>query len=217
MRLQCLAHGTPPLSFQWSRADGTLPGSVASRNELLHFEPAGPEDSGRYRCQVANRVGSAEAFAQVLVQGKQQGSGSAGRGQPASGHLGYKGLPPCPQHHALLSPGLQGPGRLPAPESPITVLSAPPGLGTTSLHWHPQHWPGSSVSHRYPAGPCQAPGTQGRTCTRSSQMPWVCPPQGQGGLGTRLTGTRVNEWQPSPAHRTQYSMATSKPGEGFWA
>ncbi|XP_046324592.1 basement membrane-specific heparan sulfate proteoglycan core protein isoform X2 [Marmota monax] len=69
VRLQCLAHGTPPLSFQWSRADGTLPQSAAARNELLQFEATGPEDSGRYRCQVANRVGSAEAFAQVLVQG----------------------------------------------------------------------------------------------------------------------------------------------------
>uniref|UniRef100_G1TN89 Basement membrane-specific heparan sulfate proteoglycan core protein n=1 Tax=Oryctolagus cuniculus TaxID=9986 RepID=G1TN89_RABIT len=69
VQLQCLAHGTPPLTFQWSRMDGSLPGRAAASKELLHFEPAAPEDSGRYRCQVSNKVGLAEAFAQVLVQG----------------------------------------------------------------------------------------------------------------------------------------------------
>ncbi|XP_039710565.1 basement membrane-specific heparan sulfate proteoglycan core protein isoform X6 [Pteropus medius] len=69
VQLQCLAHGTPPLTFQWSRVGGSLPRRVTARNEMLRFEPVAPEDSGRYRCQVTNRVGSAEAFAQVLVQG----------------------------------------------------------------------------------------------------------------------------------------------------
>nr|XP_045374403.1 basement membrane-specific heparan sulfate proteoglycan core protein [Camelus bactrianus] len=69
VQLQCLAHGTPPLTFQWSRVGGSLPGRATARNELLLFESAAPEDSGRYRCQVTNKVGSAEAFAQVLVQG----------------------------------------------------------------------------------------------------------------------------------------------------
>ncbi|ELW68518.1 Basement membrane-specific heparan sulfate proteoglycan core protein [Tupaia chinensis] len=69
VQLQCLAHGTPPLSFQWSRVGGSLPARAAARNQLLHLEPVTPEDSGHYRCQVTNRVGSAEAFAQVLVQG----------------------------------------------------------------------------------------------------------------------------------------------------
>lgn len=75
VQLQCLAHGTPPLTFQWSRMAGVLPKRAVVRNELLHLEPLGPADSGRYRCQVSNKVGSAEAFALVLVQGKQlQGS-----------------------------------------------------------------------------------------------------------------------------------------------
>uniref|UniRef100_A0A8C7BY28 Basement membrane-specific heparan sulfate proteoglycan core protein n=1 Tax=Neovison vison TaxID=452646 RepID=A0A8C7BY28_NEOVI len=68
LQLQCLAHGTPPLSFQWSRVGGSLPRRVTARNEMLRFEPAAPEDSGRYHCRVTNKVGSAEAFAQVLVQ-----------------------------------------------------------------------------------------------------------------------------------------------------
>uniref|UniRef100_A0A8D1S8S8 Basement membrane-specific heparan sulfate proteoglycan core protein n=1 Tax=Sus scrofa TaxID=9823 RepID=A0A8D1S8S8_PIG len=69
VHLQCLAHGTPPLTFQWSRVGGSLPSRVTARKEMLLFEPAAPEDSGRYRCRVTNKVGSAEAFAQVLVQG----------------------------------------------------------------------------------------------------------------------------------------------------
>ncbi|KAM8788626.1 basement membrane-specific heparan sulfate proteoglycan core protein isoform 1-T1 [Rhynchonycteris naso] len=69
LQLQCLAHGTPPLTFQWSRVGGSLPERVTARNEVLRFEPVAPEDSGRYRCQVTNKVGSAEAFAVVLVQG----------------------------------------------------------------------------------------------------------------------------------------------------
>ncbi|XP_058409147.1 basement membrane-specific heparan sulfate proteoglycan core protein isoform X9 [Diceros bicornis minor] len=69
VQLQCLAHGTPPLTFQWSRVGGSLPGKATARNEMLRFEPAAPEDSGRYRCQVTNKVGSAEAFAHVVVQG----------------------------------------------------------------------------------------------------------------------------------------------------
>lgn len=77
LQLQCLAHGTPPLTFQWSRVGSTLPGRVTVRNELLHFESVAPEDSGRYRCQVTNKVGSAEAFTVVLVQGEQPSSGWA--------------------------------------------------------------------------------------------------------------------------------------------
>lgn len=50
---------------------GVLPEKAVARNQLLHLEPTGPADSGRYRCQVSNKVGSAEAFAQVLVEGKQ--------------------------------------------------------------------------------------------------------------------------------------------------
>uniref|UniRef100_H0W6G2 Basement membrane-specific heparan sulfate proteoglycan core protein n=1 Tax=Cavia porcellus TaxID=10141 RepID=H0W6G2_CAVPO len=69
VQLQCLAHGTHPLTFQWSRVGNSLPQRTTTRNQLLHLEPTGPEDSGRYRCQVTNKVGSAEAFAQVQVQG----------------------------------------------------------------------------------------------------------------------------------------------------
>lgn len=121
VQLQCLAHGTPPLTFQWSRVGGSLPGSVTARNEILHFESAAPEDSGRYRCQVTNKVGLAEAFAVVLVQGEQPSSGWAARVSPPPGplltqrlapgdpYLGHKDLPLL-RHPEILPfpPVLQG-------------------------------------------------------------------------------------------------------------
>lgn len=109
VQLQCLAHGTHPLTFQWSRVDGILPERAVARNELLRLEPTGPADSGRYRCQVSNKVGSAEAFAQVLVQGKQLECQWEARGQlPCRPfldwhvHLGYKGLQLLPIFSVLL-------------------------------------------------------------------------------------------------------------------
>lgn len=61
---------------------GVLPEKAVARNQVLRLEPTVPEDSGRYRCQVSNRVGSAEAFAQVLVQGKEPESWWEARSQP---------------------------------------------------------------------------------------------------------------------------------------
>ncbi|XP_074831677.1 basement membrane-specific heparan sulfate proteoglycan core protein isoform X3 [Carettochelys insculpta] len=73
VQLQCLAHGTPPLRYQWSKANGSLPGHAVLREAVLHIGSAAPEDSGTYRCLVSNRVGSAEAWAQVRVHGLASG------------------------------------------------------------------------------------------------------------------------------------------------
>ncbi|KAJ6656843.1 hypothetical protein lerEdw1_003174 [Lerista edwardsae] len=69
LQLQCLAHGTPPLRFAWTKVNGSLSGRAVVREGILHISPATPRDSGTYRCLVSNRVGSAEALAQVQVQG----------------------------------------------------------------------------------------------------------------------------------------------------
>ncbi|XP_060115564.1 basement membrane-specific heparan sulfate proteoglycan core protein [Heteronotia binoei] len=69
VQFQCLAHGTPPLRYEWSKANGSLPGHAVVREAILHISPARPQDSGTYRCFVSNRVGSAEALAQVRVRG----------------------------------------------------------------------------------------------------------------------------------------------------
>ncbi|XP_066493850.1 basement membrane-specific heparan sulfate proteoglycan core protein isoform X4 [Tiliqua scincoides] len=69
LQLQCLAHGTPPLRYEWTKANGSLSGRAMVREGILHISPTTRRDSGTYRCLVSNRVGSAEALAQVQVQG----------------------------------------------------------------------------------------------------------------------------------------------------
>ncbi|KYO27917.1 basement membrane-specific heparan sulfate proteoglycan core protein [Alligator mississippiensis] len=69
VQLQCLAHGTPPLRYQWDKVNGLLPDHAVLRDSVLRISPAQPEDAGAYRCVVSNRVGSAETIARVSVQG----------------------------------------------------------------------------------------------------------------------------------------------------
>uniref|UniRef100_A0A670K0Z6 Heparan sulfate proteoglycan 2 n=1 Tax=Podarcis muralis TaxID=64176 RepID=A0A670K0Z6_PODMU len=73
VQLQCLAHGTPPLRYEWTKANSSLPGHATVRESVLHISPAAPHDSGAYLCRVSNRVGSAEAVAHVRVQGAAGG------------------------------------------------------------------------------------------------------------------------------------------------
>ncbi|XP_075762396.1 basement membrane-specific heparan sulfate proteoglycan core protein isoform X5 [Pelodiscus sinensis] len=91
VQLQCLAHGTPPLRYQWSKANGSLPERAAQRQATLHISPAAPEDSGTYRCLVSNRVGSAEALAQVRVQGSAPGGPPTVRVSPRTDVKGVGG------------------------------------------------------------------------------------------------------------------------------
>ncbi|XP_031762630.1 basement membrane-specific heparan sulfate proteoglycan core protein isoform X7 [Xenopus tropicalis] len=79
IQIQCLAHGTPPIKFQWSRVDGTLPGQASIQDGVLHIDQASASDSGTYRCVASNKVGSSEAFAQVTVSG-----GGAETGRPTA-------------------------------------------------------------------------------------------------------------------------------------
>ncbi|XP_063001421.1 basement membrane-specific heparan sulfate proteoglycan core protein [Elgaria multicarinata webbii] len=69
VQLQCLAHGTPPLRYEWTKVNGSLPVHTTVRDGVLHISPTTAHDSGTYRCHVSNRVGSAEALARVRVQG----------------------------------------------------------------------------------------------------------------------------------------------------
>ncbi|KAM9115672.1 basement membrane-specific heparan sulfate proteoglycan core protein isoform 4-T4 [Pangshura tecta] len=82
VRLQCLAHGTPPLHYQWSKANGSLSSKAVLRESALHISPTAPEDSGTYRCLVSNRVGSAETFAQVSVLGSAPSASPTARVTP---------------------------------------------------------------------------------------------------------------------------------------
>uniref|UniRef100_A0A674KBM4 Heparan sulfate proteoglycan 2 n=1 Tax=Terrapene triunguis TaxID=2587831 RepID=A0A674KBM4_9SAUR len=91
VQLQCLAHGTPPLHYQWSKANGSLSSNAVLRESALHIRPTVPEDSGTYRCLVSNRVGSAETFAQVSVQGSAPSASPTVRVTPQTDVKGVGG------------------------------------------------------------------------------------------------------------------------------
>ncbi|XP_073512146.1 basement membrane-specific heparan sulfate proteoglycan core protein isoform X5 [Phyllobates terribilis] len=67
IRLQCLAHGTPPLKFQWSKVNGSVPRSAELRDGVLLISRAAAADAGTYRCAVSNKVGESAALTQISV------------------------------------------------------------------------------------------------------------------------------------------------------
>ncbi|XP_075696695.1 basement membrane-specific heparan sulfate proteoglycan core protein [Rhinoderma darwinii] len=67
IRLQCLAHGTPPLKFHWTKVNGSLANSAEVRDGTLHINQAATTDAGTYRCAVSNKVGESVALTQISV------------------------------------------------------------------------------------------------------------------------------------------------------
>uniref|UniRef100_A0AAY5ELG2 Heparan sulfate proteoglycan 2 n=1 Tax=Electrophorus electricus TaxID=8005 RepID=A0AAY5ELG2_ELEEL len=70
IRLQCLAHGTPPLRFEWSREGGPLPPAAEQQGADLQINLATPADAGTYVCVASNEVGSSKATAKVTHSGR---------------------------------------------------------------------------------------------------------------------------------------------------
>uniref|UniRef100_A0A8C7RFH9 Heparan sulfate proteoglycan 2 n=1 Tax=Oncorhynchus mykiss TaxID=8022 RepID=A0A8C7RFH9_ONCMY len=68
IRLQCLAHGTPPLLFQWTKLNGSLSTRADVQGGDLQINLATPEDAGTYKCVATNKVGTSEAHATVTVR-----------------------------------------------------------------------------------------------------------------------------------------------------
>lgn len=68
IRLQCLAHGTPPIRFEWSKVDGRLPARAEVQGGDLQINLASPSDAGTYKCVASNNVGRSETVAKVSVR-----------------------------------------------------------------------------------------------------------------------------------------------------
>lgn len=68
IRLQCLAHGTPPLRYEWSKVDGSLPAKAEQQGGDLQINLAAPSDAGTYKCVASNKVGHSESLAKVSVR-----------------------------------------------------------------------------------------------------------------------------------------------------
>uniref|UniRef100_A0A8C9WAM4 Heparan sulfate proteoglycan 2 n=1 Tax=Scleropages formosus TaxID=113540 RepID=A0A8C9WAM4_SCLFO len=68
IRLQCLSHGTPPLNFQWTKLNGSLPARADVRDGDLQINLATVDDAGTYKCVASNKVGSSEALTRVTIR-----------------------------------------------------------------------------------------------------------------------------------------------------
>ncbi|XP_074519202.1 secreted immunoglobulin domain 4 [Halichoeres trimaculatus] len=68
--VQCLAHGSHPISFQWSRVGRqSLPaGAESTRDGKLLIAHVKQGDSGTYSCVATNHVGTSEAVVKVVVK-----------------------------------------------------------------------------------------------------------------------------------------------------
>uniref|UniRef100_A0A8C2WMG3 Heparan sulfate proteoglycan 2 n=1 Tax=Cyclopterus lumpus TaxID=8103 RepID=A0A8C2WMG3_CYCLU len=70
IRLQCLAHGTPPLTYTWTKLDGNLPPRAQVSGGDLQINLATAEDAGSYKCVATNKVANSEVIAKVAVRCK---------------------------------------------------------------------------------------------------------------------------------------------------
>ncbi|KAM3623848.1 uncharacterized protein V6R79_016215 [Siganus canaliculatus] len=70
LSIQCLAHGSHPISYKWSRVGRpNLPQGAETTNDgrlqIAHVKLA---EAGTYKCVATNHVGSSEAVARVVVK-----------------------------------------------------------------------------------------------------------------------------------------------------
>ncbi|XP_077427620.1 secreted immunoglobulin domain 4 [Vanacampus margaritifer] len=70
LTLRCLAHGSHPIQFHWSRVGrGNLPaGSQATNDGQLVVAHVKMSDGGTYKCLATNHIGTSEALAKVVVK-----------------------------------------------------------------------------------------------------------------------------------------------------
>lgn len=72
LSLQCLAHGSHPITLEWRRVGHTgLPaGTETTRAGKLMMAQVKTSDSGTYKCVASNHIGSSEALAKVVIRGE---------------------------------------------------------------------------------------------------------------------------------------------------
>ncbi|XP_072174592.1 basement membrane-specific heparan sulfate proteoglycan core protein-like [Diadema setosum] len=68
VRMSCMAEGTQPITYDWSKVDGPLPPTAVQRDGILQISPATAADGGQYRCICNNAAGTRDMYAAVRVQ-----------------------------------------------------------------------------------------------------------------------------------------------------
>lgn len=71
LSLQCLAYGSHPIQFEWSRVGraGLPAGTETTRAGKLTIAQVKSSDSGTYKCVASNHIGTSEALAKVIIRG----------------------------------------------------------------------------------------------------------------------------------------------------
>lgn len=72
LHVQCLAHGSHPIRFEWSRGDGESlpPGAETTKDGRMLIAHVKLSDSGTYKCVASNHISSSEALAKVFIKGE---------------------------------------------------------------------------------------------------------------------------------------------------
>ncbi|XP_031583338.1 basement membrane-specific heparan sulfate proteoglycan core protein-like [Oreochromis aureus] len=70
LQLQCLAHGTHPIQFTWSRVGrpSLSPTAELTNDGKLLIAKVKQSDSGTYKCVATNHIGSTEATTRVIIR-----------------------------------------------------------------------------------------------------------------------------------------------------
>lgn len=67
--IECRTNGDEPMTIEWNAIGRSLPYSVTHNRGLLQFHGITYSDAGKYVCKATNDAGTAEAVAEVLVNG----------------------------------------------------------------------------------------------------------------------------------------------------
>ncbi|XP_047435203.1 basement membrane-specific heparan sulfate proteoglycan core protein-like isoform X3 [Mugil cephalus] len=70
LQVQCLAHGSHPIRYTWSRVGRASmpPAAETTRDGTLRIARVKQGDSGTYKCVATNHIGSSEALAKVIIK-----------------------------------------------------------------------------------------------------------------------------------------------------
>ena len=67
--LACTAQGAQPITYEWSKADGTLSPWAIIDEGSLEIDSVQANDAGQYQCRATNRAGYTDAYADIIVLG----------------------------------------------------------------------------------------------------------------------------------------------------
>ncbi|XP_061658938.1 nectin-3-like protein isoform X2 [Syngnathoides biaculeatus] len=190
VQMTCKANANPPAHrFRWSRLDGEMPEGVEILNgTLLFLRPLQKNDSGVYRCEVANDVDLRSRDLRILIQepSEAERSNSAAVAGAAIGAVlalfliavvvavltASRGAPPAAAAFSDKVIDLPPTHKPPAPAAPSGDLSSQAAFPSQSRGAERRYDAGQS---RRPPGAGAAPVPSGtRSPARRSRLEWVC-------------------------------------------